>query len=240
VNGSTTREENLPTLQKRGINSFVISIDDKNITGKVDLFLKSEILIVNIPPKRRPDIIEYYPSQMKLLIKQIELSSVKKVLFVSSTSVNQNTNGIVNEQTDPKPEKDSGKALIITENMFLDNSNFVTTVLRFAGLMGPDRNPGRFLAGKENLGGAETPVNLIHLDDCIGIIESIIEKEAWGEILNGCHPDHPSRKEYYTSAAKKLNLPLPHFNASIPQDFKIVSGQKVEEMLNYTYRSKIS
>jgi nucleoside-diphosphate-sugar epimerase len=56
------------------------------------------------------------------------------------------------------------------------NSRFKTTILRFGGLIGEDRNPIRFLAGRENLENPDAPINLIHQTDCIGIILRIIEK----------------------------------------------------------------
>jgi hypothetical protein len=54
--------------------------------------------------------------------------------------------------------------------MFCSNSRFKTTVLRFGGLIGEDRNPFKFIAGRENMDNPDAPINLIHQADCIGII----------------------------------------------------------------------
>ena len=75
-----------------------------------------------------------------------------------------------------EPSKPSGKALINFEKMLNECNEFMTTVIRFAGLFGYDRNPGRFLAGRKEVRNGEAPVNLIHRDDCINIIELVIEK----------------------------------------------------------------
>ena len=39
--------------------------------------------------------------------------------------------------------------------------------VRFAGLIGPARPPGRFLAGRTDLAGGERPVNLVQQIDCL-------------------------------------------------------------------------
>ena len=239
IKGSTTRHEKLRILEKGGITPFLMTIDDKKIIGEPKLFLDSDILILNIPPKRIPNIVEFYDGQMNLILKQLDNSPVKFVIFISSTSVYQKTNTLVDESTQPIPEKESGKALFQAENKFQTRQNFSTTIIRFAGLIGEDRNPGNFLAGKKNLSGGMNQVNLIHMDDCIGIIEAIIEQECTDELFNGCHPDHPSRKKYYVKMARKMGLKPPTFNNLPDNDFKIVSGKKVEEVLNYRYRVNI-
>ena len=55
------------------------------------------------------------------------------------------------EETIPMPNNDRGKQLFEAENRLHYNTHFKTTVLRFGGLIGEDRHPIKFLAGKENL-----------------------------------------------------------------------------------------
>ncbi len=239
VKGSTTQPEKLNSLKQNGINPFLISINDKQVIGEINAFLDTEILILNIPPKRIPEIIQYYPDQMKIILEQLKNSPIQHVLFVSSTSVYQNTNTLIDESIIPKPEKNSGMALVKAEKLFQNQYSFSTTIVRFAGLIGPDRNPGRFLAGKKDLDGGRNPVNLIHRDDCIRIINEIIVKECWGEIFNGCHPDHPTRKDYYTQMAQQMNLDPPIFNDGTDSPFKIVNGEKVKNVLGYQYQTNI-
>ena len=47
---------------------------------------------------------------------------------------------------------------------------------------------------------------MIHLEDCIGIIQKIIESNIWEETFNAAAPFHPIRKAYYTQKAIELNL----------------------------------
>jgi nucleoside-diphosphate-sugar epimerase len=90
------------------------------------------------------------------------------VLFISSTSVYNDVDAFVTEETIARPATESGKQLLETEQLLQSNINFKTTI-RFGGLIGEDRHPVKFLAGRENLENPNAPINLIHQEDCIGI-----------------------------------------------------------------------
>ena len=236
INGSTTSPDKIDTLTSAGIHPFLISLAPDAIEGNIELFLReSEILIIDIPPKLRGENKESFTDKIKMLIPHIEASGVSKVLFVSSTSVYADDNSVVTEETIPQPQTESGKQLVECEQLLLTNPNFKTTVLRFGGLISNDRQPVKYMAGRENLENPDGPVNLIDRTDCIGIIERIIEKNAWGEIFNGVQPNHPTRKEYYTKKALALGLPEPKFNHDKPSLGKTVSAEKVKTILGYTF-----
>ena len=110
------------------------------------------------------------------------------------------------------------------------------TILRFSGLFGYDRVPGRFFANKTNVPNGKAPINMIHQDDCIGLINAIIEKDIWGEIINGCSDEHPLREVFYVLAAKKIGLTPPEFKASEAVSFKKISNTKSKELLQYSYK----
>ncbi|OYX82684.1 MAG: NAD(P)-dependent oxidoreductase, partial [Flavobacteriales bacterium 32-34-25] len=105
----------------------------------------------------------------------------------------------------------------------------------FGGLIGEDRNPARFLAGKENVPNPEAPINLIHLEDCIGIIQKIIATNSWNTTLNAVTPFHPTRKEYYTQKSIAENLVPPTFNHEIPSIGKTILSDYLIQKLNYTF-----
>ena len=155
-------------------------------------------------------------------------------MFASSTAVYGDNNTVVTEDTPARPETESGKQLLEAEAL-LANAKFKTTVLRFGGLTGEDRQPVKYLAGRDNLENPDGPVNLIHQKDCIGIMLAVIEKDCWGEIFNAVAPYHPTREEHYTRQAQAMNLPLPKFNHEKPSVGKTVSSGKVFEVLEYAF-----
>jgi len=243
VKGSTTSEEKLSRLKAFGIVPFLVALDSKRVTGAIKEFLDgSQTLVIDIPPQLRGKNIDsstleekIFVEKIKTLIPYIEKSTIQNVLFVSSTSVYGESNTIITEETIAKPDTDSGKQLLEVELLLQNNLNFKTTILRFGGLIGEDRNPIQFLAGRENLENPESPINFIHQDDCIGIILKIITTGSWNEIYNGVSPFHPTRENYYTKKATELSLVLPKFDHSKPSNEKLILSDKVEKVLGYAF-----
>lgn len=241
VNGSTTSKNKLSTFRDLGINPYLVALESESISESINSFLaKSEILIIDIPPKLRGNnddsLRKVFVEKIQNLIPFIEKSTVKKVLFASSTAVYGNENGIITEETSPNPETESGKQLLLAEAILQKNQNFETTILRFGGLIGEDRHPVKFLAGKENLENPDAPINLIHQNDCISIIEEIIKQSKWNEVFNAVAPFHPTREEYYRQQAKELNLVLPKFSSEKSNIKKTILSEKIETSLNYQFR----
>jgi nucleoside-diphosphate-sugar epimerase len=213
IKGSTTSAEKIEGLRKEGIRPFLIQLNAENTTGNVNGFLEgSHILIVNVPPGMRGNSPELFSTKLEKLIPLISQSKIENVLFISSTSVFGDAQGIVDENTIPIPDSFSGKDLLKTEKLLKSSSGFKTTVLRFGGLIGEDRHPVNYLSGRTNLKGGNSPVNLIHRNDCIGLIERIVEANFWGKTIHGVFPSYPLKKTYYTHQALLREFPPPHFD----------------------------
>lgn len=246
IKGSTTSQEKLSVLENSGIQPFLIALSEGKIIGNLSSFLEnSKILIIDIPPKLRGNSTENFVGKIETIIPFIEKSTIENVLFISSTSVYGEDNLVVTEETELNPDTESGKQLVQAEQILLNNSNFKTTILRFGGLIGEDRHPIKFLAGKTNLENPNAPINLIHQEDCIGIILEILrtpevsgqnDNLEWNETFNAVAPFHPSRQEYYTQKALEFNLALPEFNLESPTFGKTISSDKVETVLEYTFK----
>ncbi|UCD61587.1 MAG: SDR family oxidoreductase [Flavobacteriaceae bacterium] len=215
VRGSTTNTLKLAVLEEEGIMPYLISLGQDGITGPIKEFLDGlHILIVNVPPKLRGKNNESYVLKMKFLHDEIGKSSVKKILFVSSTSVYGAAGGEVTENTLPMPMTESGRQLLEVEKIFQKDRSIQTSIIRFGGLIGPNRHPVTMLSGKRNLSNGNEPVNLIHLDDCIHLIKAVLANNWWNEIFNGVYPEHPLKRDYYSLMADKNKLPRPQYLAS--------------------------
>lgn len=219
--GSTTSSDKLKILEENGIKPFLIDIH--NPDGDIGDFLNAEILIIAITSKSIPDI--------KKLINKIEASEVQKVLIISSTSVYPFTNGIVTEETNT-----ANTPLAEIEQLFITNITFESTIIRFGGLFGYDRKPGNFIKSDRPVEDPDGFVNLIHRDDCITIIEQIIVKNVWNEVLNACADSHPSRREFYLKEAQKIGANKVTFNEDSESKYKIIDSQKLKDLLNYEFK----
>ncbi|WP_420401754.1 SDR family oxidoreductase [Flagellimonas sp.] len=210
VHGTTTSLDKLELLKNAGINPYVVSLSASKIDGEIQDFLSQiDTLIINVPPRLRGTNQESFIAKMQLLHKEIKGSSVSGIIFISSTAVYGDVSGEVTEATPTMPNTESGKQLVQAEKLFQTDEAIRTTVIRFGGLIGPKRNPVTMLSGRTGLRNGHDPINLIHLEDCIHMIITILEKGYWGELFNGVYPHHPAKQDFYTEQAQKLGIPAP-------------------------------
>nr|WP_276902169.1 SDR family oxidoreductase [Pedobacter kyonggii] len=232
VKGSTTSQEKLTILQVENIQPFLVNFTAEAVVAD-PRFFEADTLFICIPPKRNSTELLDYPQKINSILTAAKDKS-KHVVLISSTSVYADENKIVNETSEPHPDTDSGKVVLAAEILFKQLLPENCTVIRFAGLIGPDRNPGRFFAGKSNVPNGLAPVNLIHQTDAVGIAIKLLEKQAFGRTYNACSPNHPAKMEFYTNAAKSTGLAAPDFIAE-KKDWKIVESINVPEFLDYKF-----
>lgn len=218
IKGSVTSEEKQIVLQQKGIETFCVRLSEKSVEGNIPNFLEqSEIVIINIPPKVKDENSESFVKKIKNLLPFIEKSKVKKVIFISSTSVFADAFPIaeITNETQPNPITESGKQLVEVEKLLLSNPNFQTVILRFGGLVGENRHPIYHLSGKTNVPNPDAPINLISRENCITCIEKMIvssQEKLQNKIINAVDSVNLTRKEFYTAEAKRLGLKTPLFD----------------------------
>ncbi|MBW4890351.1 SDR family oxidoreductase [Mucilaginibacter sp. HMF5004] len=228
VKGSTTTPEKLDLLSAKGIDPYLVQLN--KISAIKPGFFDSDTLLINIPPALRKQTGGAYLAQMSQLQQVVKASPVRQVLFISSTSVYPELNKEIEDTT----EVDTDSPLYQSELLFTNQAGFSTTVIRFAGLIGPGRHPSRFFAGKQDIPNGKAPVNLIHLYDCIGLIEAVLTQQKFGYTYNAAAGTHPKRSEFYTAAAKQAGLPLPGFIDEL-KEWKIINANKIIADLAYTF-----
>ena len=219
VKGSTTSEEKIAILEALEIETYLVDISEYE---EYDAFLNADILVIAITSKD----IDGFES----LIQQIEVSPVQKVIFISSTSVYPNLNAVVTEDTKPKDTP-----LTAIEEMFRQNNCFETTIIRFAGLFGGERDPGNWFSDGRKIPQPRGYVNLIHQEDCIEIIHQIIDQNCWDTTFNACADHHPIRSDFYTLAKLRKDFTTPEFEEHEVLSYKIVSSEKLQEVLGYAF-----
>ena len=240
VHGSTSSEEKQAKLSKEGIRPFTIVLSDNQIEGDLIGFLKNiDTLIITIPPKSKGLHKENSTRKMQCLADAIKTFKIKKVLFVSSTSVYGDVQGDISENTVPQPITKASRQLLQSENIFRNQIGVQTTVIRFGGLIGPNRHPATSLSGKKELPNGNTVVNLIHLNDCIGIIRAVLQNDWWQETFNGVSPEHPKKEDYYTLEAKKRNLLPPSYLKKSTGKNKKIDSYTLISVKNYRFTTSI-
>lgn len=238
VKGSSTHTEKLEILQENGIEPFLLRLNPQLECEYVDKFLDSDVLIINIPPRISLQKTDAHVEQVASLLQAVKNSPVKNIIYISSTSVYPELNREVTEEDVSTPEQSASPTMVKAENLLKAFSGNVT-ILRSAGLMGYDRIPAKYFAGWKGLTTGDIPVNYIHRDDVIRIIETIIEKDIWDETFNIVSPIHPIRKDIYAQNCEELGFEMPEFvDSPTPQPYKIINGDKWLEKSAYHYLFK--
>lgn len=224
VKVATRSETRLRALKRQLPATEVYQVDIAE-RQPITEFLKSDCLIINITHKVMADF--------QWLVGQIQQSPVRRVLFVSSTSVYPSLNRTV---TEDEGVENPQSPLWQIEAFFRQQQDFATTVVRFGGLIDNRRHPGRFFRQGKTLRQPNARVNLIHLDDCIGVLETIIEKQIWGDVFNAVADSHPPKQAFYQEMARRADRPAPPCEAPEQTAFKIISNAKIKSQLGYQLR----
>jgi nucleoside-diphosphate-sugar epimerase len=232
VSGSTTTAEKANLLLKERIHTIQFSLDPYPSGLGFQQLFKSETLVINIPPRSRYDGGEKYLEQLKFLKDLLSSSAIKKVVYVSSTGVypDENKESSYTEHDTLNLENTGNPNLWKAEKYLQENLSQKLSIIRFGGLLGDDRIPGKYFSGKENVTG-HTGVNFIYRLDAARLIAYVIENELWGETINGVAPMHPRRKEIYEKNARELGIAPPlSYAPEKENDQRIISGEKILEM----------
>lgn len=219
VKGSTTSEDKIEILEALDIEAHIVNISEFE---EFDSFLETDILIIAITSKD----VDGFES----LISQIQESTVQKVIFISSTSVYPRINKVMTED-----DAVIKNPLVEIENLFKENTFFETTIIRFSGLFGGDRHPANWFKNGKKIPQPKGFVNMIHREDCIEIIHTIIAQNCWNTIFNACSNHHPTREEFYVNARISKGLDAPVFEENENYEWKIISSKKLQNVLDYKF-----
>lgn len=156
------------------------------------------------------------------------LSSNCKVIMISSTSVYPDHSGIYQEDDlnrDVSRQNKIGYAEETLQAILLQR----LTILRMGGLTGPGRYPVKAMARSEKIYIGNEPVNVIHLDDAIGIILHVMEKQLWNQELNAVCTGHPFKKAFYLKMAADLHTDAPVFRDAPEHERteRIISNERI-------------
>lgn len=228
VQGTVTTEEKATRLSGEGVPTFSVKFDpDADARGLNGLF-DCEVLIITIPPARGPQGEDTsYPRKIASIRSLAEKAGVPKIIFISATSVYPDLNQVARE-TDPLSVGQSGHpTLLKAESVLWEKKPYALTVIRLGGLLGVNRIPGKWFSNKSGVVG-HAPVNYIHREDAIRLVDWVVSRQLWDETYNGVSPLHPWRREVYDHNAALLGFAPPLTYESPPKSpWKEVSSEKL-------------
>jgi len=188
INASSRNENRLKELSNFGFQPFKIDIENRIEIDQI--FFDVDFLIIATTNKNK--------KAHKKLLKVIKESPIKRVFFISSTSVYQKSNKVITEDS---PLIDS--LLVEVEKVYLISVK--THILRCGGLIGDNRQPGNFFKKRALIKNPDGIVNLIHYEEIIAKINSLILNDNKQVIHNLIRESKENRIEFYSNAYQKMH-----------------------------------
>ena len=230
---SRTTAAGAAQVRELGLPAFELALTAAT-APPASAFWHTPTLLITVPPQRGKSEGEQL-AQFAQLIGRARASGVQQVLYISSTSVYADEEQLATEESVPAPTKPGGIVVHQLEQLLQQEAAFRTTVLRFGGLIGYDRLPDSAAAIQRRSRAADSPMNVIHRDDCVRIIHEIVRQQAWGEVFNACADAHPTRRAYYATAAAARGFALPDMGPVQNLPYKVVNSDKLKAALNYRF-----
>ena len=235
VFGSYRSEESKEKLIEKQITPFYHAASKEYSQISNEITDNTDLLIISVPPIRNEDPATYSVALQNVLL---DFPDTSKVIFTSSTGIYPKVEGTYNEDYNFTAEERLN-VLHLAEKGLRSIAQDRLTILRLSGLVGHDRHPIKFLAGRNMHDNGRTPVALVHSEDIIGFIELLIEKGTFGEIFNLSYPGNQLKCDYYLKIAKALGLLPPNY-ADAPAPYRFIDSQKSQNDMGFSYDHEIN
>ncbi len=159
---------------------------------------------------------EVYLEGTRNILSWLKESPPTKYVWTSSTSVYAQTDGsLIKEHTETEPATETSKILVETENLLLKaakDDSFPAIILRVAGIYGPERGHLflQYLKDEAKMSGRpDRLLNMIHVDDVVGVIEAVLKGAKGGEIFNTVDEEPVSQTRFFRYLSETLGKPMP-------------------------------
>ncbi|AAM86171.1 NAD(P)-dependent oxidoreductase [Yersinia pestis] len=238
VVGSKTTPDGVDAARMSGINCYPLVLTPELICEPDDLaqLMAVDALVITLPASRTTAGGDHYFQAVQQVVDSALAFGVPRIIFTSSTSVYGETRGRIKESSPLQPVTVAGKTLMALEQWLHQLPHTSVDILRLAGLVGTDRHPGRFLAGKTGVKGGSQGVNLVHQEDVIAAIELLLNRPKGGHLYNLCAPIHPRKRDFYPACARALQLTPPEFAVEEQEGAnREIDGSKICSELGFEY-----
>ena len=232
VIGTSTSDDKIESINASNeLKAIKWSLEANSPNNLIEQSLKADVCIIAIPASH---VFKNLGIVTDFLQK---LPASTEIILISSTGVYPEKLPLANEDYQFNGTELTNSNVQI-EQTISNSINQRLTILRLAGLIGPNRHPIKQLQGRMDIPNGDSPVNLVHLNDVITFIELLIHEQKFGDIVNICHPSHPSREEYYTAAADYFQFPRPTFIKGSSRN-KQIESEKSQNIYHFQYKTDL-
>ncbi len=205
-------------------------LQDEQLIHQLDL--DNAWWVCAMPPRSRQRESNYQAT-LEHSLKLAKTMNAQGFLLCSSTGVYDPSAKTYDETSDITSSGERQQRLIDAEQSVLKADG---KVLRLAGLVGPEREPGRFVAGKQLNSSSQQVVNMVHQQDVINAIITVLEHwQTAAPIYNVVNPVHPSKADYYQQKCAHYGTVPPTFTSDSSVE-RIIDGSAIESLgFNYQF-----
>jgi nucleoside-diphosphate-sugar epimerase len=232
VKGSTTTAEKIEILKSKGIKAYQLDFNPEPQQAVGDFF-QADFVIINIPPQVAKKGDRFHIEQIANILKHIPKKSF--IIYVSATSVYPNQ-GRTWKESDLFSLQESGNRTLFEAEQLITQSTNSYVIIRPGGLFGSSRMLGNYVQGR-TMTDANEPVNYVHLEDMMGIIQLILlnNEQIKGQTVNAVCPEHPLKKTIALQNCHDFGLESPKPLPNKPAKNRLLDGSKIESVLSYEF-----
>lgn len=229
VQGTVRTPEKAQHISEMGITCHCQDFND-DVALPPNTFPKNASWVITVPPTGNSD----YAHTVQRVVDCATAFDPAHIIFTSSTGIYK-AFGHHDEQSTAFDTSPRAERILAAEAVIKATSAPYITVLRLSGLIGPSRHPSTFWK-KGTLPEANLLVNLVHQEDCIRALITVLEHaQKPFEIFNLCAPIHPSRADFYQKARALQGLsPLDETTSDQPS--RVICAKHISERFGFRYQ----
>ena len=171
VKGSTTTKSKIYKLKQSGITPYLMIIEE---CVQIDFF-DSDILVLTLPYRKtfsKPDI---YQNQIKKVCEIVDNSSIKHIIFTSSSSVYPKDEKLYLPTDKFMPPNKRAEILLNCEQALCKMENISVIIIRLGGIYGVGRKINK----------SKKTSRIIQQNDAIILIKESIRRVGENDCING-------------------------------------------------------
>ena len=240
-----------PALKAAGIQPLIADITQLQqlalLPGPFDWIIH---LVASSQGGGAADYRQTYFNGTRNLVDWLQGAPPRKFVYTSSTGVYGQIDGSqVKESSPTEPEADTAKVLVETEQLLLTSFRekaWPAIVLRVAGIYGPDRGHyfRQYLKNEARLEGrGERLMNMIHVDDLVGVLLAVLSHGRAGEIYNAVDDEPVAQVHFFRWLSETLGKWMPPAATGAEGEFrkrgltnKKVLNRKLKMELGYIFK----
>ena len=248
----TRREERANELSSLGYQPILGDITKPETLEKLP-DVDTILFAVGMDRSKYDNIRDVYVDGLRNVLERLgefdSLKTLKHFIYVSSTGVYGDFGGKwIDETVSTNPTREGGKACVEAEQMIASSPLADrATILRFAGIYGPNRVPTRDRIESKSWDKISSTgyLNLVHVEDGAAVIESVAEQfeQPNCEVYNVSDGAPSLRRDYYDFVSSQLGMGEVPWgvtdsasNDSRASSSKRVSNEKLMDRLKFDFQ----